>query len=142
MSLTNVSSSLPPLPSPTLIEMTYTMRNSTAVTVMYMVLQESQLVSEGGQLMFEDHSEEYQLHEFKVVSRNDAGDSEPKVITETLPISESAQHIYVHVYNAMCTPYTLPGDVICYFPYHLFLVHYRSQYSCCQLLPHCSPSAH
>ena len=40
--------------------------------------------------MFEDDSEECQLHEFKVVSWNDAGDSEPAVITQTLPISESA----------------------------------------------------
>ena len=39
--------------------------------------------------MFEDDTAECQLHQFKVVSSNDAGDSEPEVITETLPISES-----------------------------------------------------
>ena len=41
-------------------------------------------------MFVEDDTEECQLHQFKVVSRNDAGDSQPKVITDTLPISESA----------------------------------------------------
>ena len=52
-------------------------------------------MSGGRQQMYVDDSEECQLHEFKVVSWNDAGDSEPEVITETLPISESGPQVLV-----------------------------------------------
>ena len=81
--------------------------------------------------MFEDNSEECQLHEFKVVSWNGAGDSEPAVITETLPISSESAPLAVYVYNVMYIhiPYILPEDVICHLPYQLLrlqLVHYRS----------------